>query len=56
MTVSHLSATLSSALSGLNAAQAAINSTAHNIVNANTEGYSRKTLTQFKRLIETLQE
>lgn len=51
MTVSHLSATLSSALSGLNAAQAAINSTAHNIVNANTEGYSRKTLSQESRII-----
>lgn len=41
-----LTGTLSNALTGLNAAQASINSVAHNIVNANTEGYVRKTLSQ----------
>ena len=51
MGITHLSATLSSALSGLNAAQAGINATAHNVVNANTEGFSRKTLTQESRIL-----
>lgn len=37
-----LAATLNNALSGLNTAQNALSLTAHNIVNANTEGYSRK--------------
>ena len=37
-----LSATLSNALSGLNVAQQGLSLTAHNIVNANTEGFSRK--------------
>jgi len=41
-----LTGTLSNALTGLNAAQASINSVAHNIVNANTEGFVRKTLSQ----------
>lgn len=41
-----LTGTLSNAITGLNAAQASINSVAHNIVNANTEGYVRKTLSQ----------
>jgi len=41
-----LTGTLSNALTGLNAAQASINSVAHNVVNANTEGYVRKTLSQ----------
>ncbi|MEM9627543.1 MAG: flagellar basal body protein, partial [Pseudomonadota bacterium] len=51
MTINALSATLSSAISGLNAAQASINSTAHNIVNANTEGFTRKSLTQESRIL-----
>lgn len=51
MAISALSPTLSSAISGLNAAQASINSTAHNIVNANTEGYTRKSLTQESRVL-----
>lgn len=37
-----LTATLNNALSGLTMAQHALSLTAHNIVNANTEGYSRK--------------
>ena len=37
-----LSATLNNALSGLTVAQHALSLTAHNIVNANTEGYARK--------------
>ncbi len=41
-----LTGTLSNALTGLNAAQASINTVAHNIVNANTEGYVRKTISQ----------
>jgi len=52
MTFSSLSATLSTALTGLNVAQANINSTAHNIVNANTEGYTRKTQSQESRTID----
>lgn len=51
MSFSNLSSTLSSAISGLHAAQASINSTAHNIVNANTEGFSRKTLSQESRIL-----
>ncbi len=46
-----LSATLSTALSGLNVAQASINSVAHNIANANTEGYVRKTTSQETQVI-----
>ncbi len=41
-----LTGTLSNALSGLNVAQSSINSLAHNIVNANTEGFVRKTSSQ----------
>ncbi len=41
-----LTGTLSTALSGLNAAQSSINSLSHNIVNANTEGFVRKTVSQ----------
>ncbi len=41
-----LTGTLSNALSGLNVAQSSINSLAHNIVNANTEGFVRKTASQ----------
>ena len=51
MGISHLSSTLSSAMSGLNVAQASINSTAHNIVNANTEGYTRKVQSQESRIL-----
>ena len=51
MSFSNLSSTLSSAISGLNAAQTSINSTAHNIVNANTEGFTRKTLSQESRIV-----
>lgn len=51
MTFTNLSTSLTSAISGLNAAQAAINSTAHNIVNANTEGYVRKIQGQDSRVI-----
>jgi flagellar hook-associated protein 1 FlgK len=41
-----LSATLASALSGLNVAQQALSVTANNVANANTPGYSRKVLSQ----------
>lgn len=41
-----ISATLSSALTGLNAAQQALGVIANNVANANTEGYSRKSLGQ----------
>lgn len=34
------------AISGLNAAQVALNTTSHNIVNANTEGYNRQQIKQ----------
>ncbi len=51
MSFTNLSATLSSALSGLNVAQASINATAHNIVNANTEGFSRQTVSQESRVL-----
>lgn len=51
MAFTNLSTALSSAISGLNATQAAINSTAHNIVNANTEGYVRKIQEQDSRII-----
>ncbi|MEZ5931391.1 MAG: flagellar basal body rod C-terminal domain-containing protein [Alphaproteobacteria bacterium] len=51
MAFTNLSTSLSSAISGLNAAQAAINSTTHNIVNANTEGFVRKTQGQDSRII-----
>ena len=51
MTFTNLSTSLASAISGLNATQAAINSTAHNITNANTEGYVRKTQEQESRII-----
>ena len=51
MSLTNLSTSLQSAISGLNAAQAAINSTAHNIVNANTEGFVRKTQSQDSRII-----
>lgn len=47
-----LTGTLSNALSGLNAAQASINSVAHNIVNANTDGYVRKTLSQESLILQ----
>ena len=42
----NLTGTLSNALTGLHVAQASINAVAHNIVNANTDGYVRKTLSQ----------
>jgi len=51
MAFTNLSTSLTSAISGLNATQAAINSTAHNIVNANTEGYVRKTQEQDSRIL-----
>ena len=51
MTFTNLSSSLSSAISGLHAAQASINSTAHNIVNANTEGYVRKIQAQDSRVV-----
>lgn len=41
-----LSATLASALSGLNVAQRALSVTANNVANANTEGFVRKVLNQ----------
>jgi flagellar hook-associated protein 1 FlgK len=51
MAFTNLATSLTSAISGLNATQAAINSTAHNIVNANTEGYVRKEQEQDSRII-----
>lgn len=48
----NLSTTLSSAMTGLNAAQASINSASNNIANANTEGYVRKTLSQQSRILQ----
>ena len=47
-----LTGTLSNALSGLNVAQASINSLAHNIVNANTEGFVRKTISQSSVILQ----
>ncbi len=47
-----LTGTLSNAFSGLNAAQSSINSVAHNIVNANTDGYVRKTLGQSSLVLQ----
>jgi flagellar hook-associated protein 1 FlgK len=41
-----LTGTLSNALTGLHVAQASINAVANNIVNANTDGYVRKALSQ----------
>jgi flagellar hook-associated protein 1 FlgK len=41
-----LAATLASALTGLNVAQRALAVTANNVANANTDGYSRKVLSQ----------
>jgi flagellar hook-associated protein 1 len=41
-----LAATLTNALTGLNVAQRALAVTANNVANANTEGYSRKVLSQ----------
>ena len=40
---------LQTALSGLEAAQAAIDTTGQNIANANTPGYSRQTVVQTER-------
>ena len=51
MAFTNLATSLTSAISGLNATQAAINATAHNIVNANTEGYVRKEQEQDSRII-----
>lgn len=51
MAFTNLSTSLTSAISGLNATQAAISATAHNIVNANTEGYVRKEQEQNSRII-----
>jgi flagellar hook-associated protein 1 FlgK len=48
----NLSATLSTALTGLNAAQASIGAVANNIANANTEGYVRKTLSQESMVLD----
>ena len=41
-----LTATLANALSGLKVAQRALSVTANNVANANTQGYSRKVLSQ----------
>ncbi len=41
-----LQATLANALSGLNVSQRALSVTAHNVANANTEGYARKIVEQ----------
>lgn len=47
-----LTGTLSNALSGLNVAQSSINSLAHNIVNANTEGFVRKSVSQSSVILQ----
>ena len=46
-----LSATLGNALSGLSTAQRALSVTANNVANANTEGYSRKTVNQASQIV-----
>lgn len=51
MSFSTLTGSLSTALSGLNAAQARIDSTAHNIVNAGTDGFTRKQVSQESRVL-----
>jgi flagellar hook-associated protein 1 FlgK len=47
-----LSATLSTALTGLSTAQRSLAVTAHNVANANTEGYTRKVAVQETLLVE----
>ena len=47
-----LTYTLQTALTGLNAAQRALGTTANNVANANTEGFSRKEVHQATRLVE----
>ena len=47
-----LYATLSTALTGLGAAQRALGLTAHNVANANTEGYTRKIASQAAIVID----
>ncbi|MEZ5823660.1 MAG: flagellar hook-associated protein FlgK [Geminicoccaceae bacterium] len=47
-----LTYTLQTALTGLNSAQRALGTTANNVANANTEGFSRKEIHQSTRLIE----
>jgi flagellar hook-associated protein 1 FlgK len=47
-----LYATLSTALTGLGTAQRALGLTAHNVANANTEGYTRKVASQAAIVVE----
>jgi flagellar hook-associated protein 1 FlgK len=47
-----LSLTLGTALSGLSTAQRALGVTAHNVANANTEGYVRKVFSQEARVVD----
>lgn len=47
-----LTGTLSTALTGLNVAQASINTVAHNIANANTDGYVRKVISQESQIVQ----
>lgn len=47
-----LSATLTTALTGLATAQRALSVTAHNVANANTEGYTRKVAAQETLLVD----
>ena len=47
-----LTGTLSNALSGLNVAQASINAVTHNIVNANTDGFVRKSVSQSSVILQ----
>jgi flagellar hook-associated protein 1 len=47
-----LSFALGSALSGLNTAQRALSITAHNVANANSEGYVRKVFTQEAQVVD----
>lgn len=47
-----LSATLSTALSGLSVAQRALSVTANNVANANTEGYTRKQINQATNILD----
>ncbi len=46
-----LTSTLSNAVSGLNAAQAALATTANNVANVNTPGYGRKVVQQETRIL-----
>ncbi|MBQ1392392.1 MAG: flagellar hook-associated protein FlgK, partial [Lachnospiraceae bacterium] len=45
---------LSTGVSGLKAAQTAVNTTAHNLANVNTKGYSRQDVTNVDKIYNTI--